>query len=107
MNLKEILDIAGLPVAYDHFTETSETPIPPLPFITYLEGDSVNLMADNIVLKVINNYTIELYTEFKETDIEQKLENALMANKLPFNSSQTEWIEDEKMYVKYYYVRMI
>ncbi|EAG2419277.1 hypothetical protein B4Q26_05530 [Listeria monocytogenes] len=107
MNLKEILDNTGLPVAYNHFTETSETPIPSLPFITYVEGDSDNSMADNSVWKIINDYTIELYTEFKVIDIEQKLENVLLANKLPFNSSSTEWIESEKMFVKYYYVRMI
>ncbi|MDD23027.1 hypothetical protein D0532_12390 [Listeria monocytogenes] len=107
MNLKDVLSETGLPVAYDHFTETDTTPIPALPYLTYNESDSVNLMADNIVLKKITNYTIELYTEYKTPSTELLLENSLMANKLPFNSSQTEWIEDEKMYVKYYYVRMI
>lgn len=107
MNLKQILDQTHLPVAYDHFTETDETPIPELPFVTYVESESNNMMADNTMWAPINDYTIELYTEKKDVVTENILEEALLVNKLPFNSSETNWIEDEKMFVKYYYVRMI
>jgi hypothetical protein len=107
MNLKQILDQTHLPVAYDHFTETDETSIPELPFVTYVESESNNMMADNTMWALINDYTIELYTEKKDLVTENILEEVLLVNKLPFNSSETNWIEDEKMFVKYYYVRMI
>ncbi|WP_088825659.1 MULTISPECIES: hypothetical protein [Listeria] len=107
MNLKQILDQTHLPVAYNHFTETDRTPIPELPYITYLESESDNFMADNTIYKNVNDYTIEFYSSKKDITTEHLLEEILLVNKLPFNSSETIWIDDEKMFVKYYYVRMI
>lgn len=107
MNLKSILDETGLPVAYDHFTETDQTPIPELPFIVYREEESDNLNADNTVYHRVQDYTIELYTATKDLKQEEELELVLLANELPFSTSGTLWIEEEKMFLKYYEVRSI
>ncbi len=107
MNLKTILDETGLPVAYDHFTETDQTPIPELPFIVYREEESAHLNADNTIYHRVQDYSIELYTKIKDPELEDELELVLLANDLPFSTSATLWIEEEKMFVKYYEVRLI
>lgn len=105
--LKETLDMTGLPIAYDHFTETAQTPIPSLPFIVYREENSAHLFADDTVYKRVTDFSIELYTERKDIEQEQRLESLLLENGLPFSFSESVWIEEEKMLVKYYNVRLI
>ena len=56
MNLQElhlILEATGFPVAYSHFVESENEPLPSPPFIAYLVTYSSNLYADN---KCINKF---------------------------------------------------
>lgn len=92
--LIDILKEAEIPFAYDHFAE-GESPAPP--FICYLLPGSNNFSADGKVYFKANEVHIELYTDFKDLTVEQKLEAVLDEHGIFYNKSET-WIESEKLY---------
>jgi hypothetical protein len=104
--LKTILEEAtGIPVAYSHFKQSDNEPVPPPPFITYLVVSSSNFMADNKVYKQLQDIEIELYTDRKDINVEKKIEAALQEHEIPFETFE-EFIESEKLYQKIYEVRL-
>lgn len=92
-NLKTLLDELNIPVAYNHFN----TPTTP-PFVVFRRYSQSNFGADNKVYEKINNYYIELYTEYKDVELEESLENLLTEADIFFNVESEEYINDEKMY---------
>ena len=92
--LINILKETEIPFAYDHFAE-GESPEPP--FICYLLPGSNNFSADGRVYFKANEVHIELYTDFKDLTVEQKLEAVLDEHGIFYNKSET-WIESEKLY---------
>jgi hypothetical protein len=92
VELKQLLDTVGYPVAYSHFNNP-----PNPPYIVYLEAYSSNFMADDKVYKKIRNIQIELYTTKKDLNAEQKLENALDQHDIAYEKTET-WIDSEKLY---------
>lgn len=90
----EILKACGIPYAYDHFAE-GESPEPP--FICYLYPGSDNFAADGKVYFKINQVHIELYTDYKDPSVEQKLEELLDAASIFYDKTEV-WIESEKLY---------
>lgn len=92
-NLKQILEQLNIPVAYDHFN-TATNP----PFIVFRRYSQSNFGADNVVYKKINNYYVELYTEFKDADIEEQLELVLTDAGIFYNVESEDYIDTEKMY---------
>ena len=92
--LVAVLDRTGIPFAYDHFAE-GESPEPP--FICYLLPGSDNFAADGRVYFKANEVHIELYTDFKDLTVEQKLEAVLDEHGIFYNKSEV-WIESEKLY---------
>ena len=92
--LINILKETEIPFAYDHFAE-GESPEPP--FICYLLPGSNNFSADGNVYFKANEVHIELYTDFKDLTVEQKLEAVLDEHGIFYNKSET-WIESEKLY---------
>jgi hypothetical protein len=84
----------GLPFAYHHFAE-GESPEPP--FLVYLIPGSNNFSADGQVWLKVKQLDIELYTDKKAPDLEDKLEAVLDARGLFYNKDET-WIESEKLY---------
>lgn len=101
VELKQLLDATGLPVAYSHFKKP-ESP----PFIAYREVDSENFKADNRVFHKVRNVDIELYTSRKDPSIEIILEQLLDANDIPYDTTEI-YIDDEKLFLKTYEVRLI
>ncbi len=106
-----ILNEIGLPYAYDHFSE-GESPNPPFicyllpfsegespnpPFICYLLPGSDNFAADGRVYYKINDVHIELYTDYKNTELELKVEEVLDRYSIFYNKSEV-WIDSEKLY---------
>lgn len=89
-----ILKEVDISFAYDHFAE-GESPEPP--FICYLFPGSNNFSADGKVYFKANEVHIELYTDFKDLTVEQKLEAVLDKHGIFYNKSET-WIESEKLY---------
>ena len=92
--LVEIMKATGIPFAYDHFAE-GESPKPP--FICYLLPASDNFAADGAVYFKANEVHIELYTDFKDLPVEQKVEAVLDERGIFYEKSET-WIESEKLY---------
>jgi hypothetical protein len=84
----------GLPFAYHHFAE-GESPEPP--FLVYLIPGSNNFSADGQVWLKVKQLDIELYTDKKEPDLEDRLETVLDAHRLFYNKDET-WIDSEKLY---------
>ena len=105
IELKNILDATGFPVAYLRFYETEDQPLPEPPFIVFISAYSSNFMADNLVYKEINNIQIELYTDKKDEDAENKVAQILNDNELPYSTTES-FIESENMYQKIYEVRL-
>ena len=109
MTLQEIntiLKATGYPVAYSHFTATTNNPIPTPPYICYLSAYSSNFKADNKVFAKIDNLQIELYTTKKDLIAEKKVEDLLDQNDIAYEATE-EWIESEKLFQKIYEVRLI
>ncbi len=104
--LMAILKATGFPVAYSHFKKTDKTPLPAPPFITFLEFDSDNFHADNKTYLQVKNINIELYTDKKDLEAEQKLENLLDANDIPYETSET-YIESERLFQKIYEIGVV
>ncbi|WP_405100810.1 hypothetical protein [Oceanobacillus sp. FSL H7-0719] len=100
IELKRLLDATGYPVAYSHFNEPKDTP-----FITYLVTYSPNFHADNRTYHKIDSVDIELYTNKKDLQAEEVLEDLLDTNELPYESYE-EYIESEKVFKKTYEVRL-
>lgn len=93
-DITNMLKEAGLPLAYDHFAE-GESPEPP--FLIFLFPGSDNMFADNGVYFKISQLNMELYTDKKDLELEEKLEDILTAHEIPWEKSEV-WIDSEKMY---------
>lgn len=106
VELKKILEAAGFPVAYSHFVETTNEPLPTPPFICYLCTFSANFAADDSVYYPAQNVQIELYTDEKDLEAESRVESVLTANNIPFGTTES-FIESESLYQKIYEVRVL
>ena len=83
----EMLEEAGLPLAYDHFAE-GEAVDPP--FICYLLPASNNFSADGKVYFKANEVHIELYTDKKDLSVEQKVDTVLDRHGIFYEKSAVE-----------------
>lgn len=92
--LVSILEEMGIPFAYDHFAE-GESPDPP--FVVYLLPGSNNFAADGKVYYKINEVRIELYTDEKDPEVEERVTAVLDEHGIFYNQTET-WIDSEKMY---------
>ena len=101
-NIVEMLQKMNIPFAYDHFAE-GESPEPP--FICYLIPGSDNFAADGKVYFKMNEVRIELYTDFKDLDLESRVEGVLDGHEIFYNKSET-WIQSEKLYEVMYSIEM-
>ena len=90
----EMLEETNLPIAYDHFAE-GESPDPP--FICFLFPGSDNFSADGRVYLKVRNVNVELYTDLKDPDLEERLETVLDRHGIFYQKSEV-WIEEEKLY---------
>ena len=92
--LVKIIEEMGIPFAYDHFAE-GESPDPP--FLCYLLPVSDNFAADGRVYYKRSEVRIELYTDFKDVSLEEKV-TAVLDNHGIFYEQSEVWIEEEKLY---------
>ena len=84
----------GLPFAYHHFAE-GESPDPP--FVVYLYTGADNFAADGVAYFKVNILHIELYSDYKDIDMEEKIETVLTKYGLFYDKSEV-WISSEKLY---------
>lgn len=95
-NLKKELKI---PIAYDHFEDG-----PSVPFIAYVDEGKKFFIADRNVYTKKTKIRIELYTNKKDLNLEEKLENYFYKNNIIFEDNETVYIPKEKLYVHYYHI---
>lgn len=92
--LVKIIEEMDIPFAYDHFAE-GESPDPP--FLCYLLPGSDNFAADGRVYYKMSEVRIELYTDFKDVSLEEKVTAVLDSHGIFYEQSEV-WIEEEKLY---------
>lgn len=97
----EILEQAGLPVAYHAYQEGN---VPDLPYLVYFESNPIVSAADNTVNHQIKLVVVELAFEKKDEDSEERLEELLSSHELFFEAQEETFIETERLYVKPYTV---
>lgn len=83
----------GLPCAYYVFQEN--TPQAP-PFLCWYFTDSDDFFADDVNYQLIRPLRIELYTEYKDFELEGRIERQLSAAGLSFSRDET-YLDDERM----------
>ncbi len=99
----EMLEEAGLPLAYDHFAE-GESPDPP--FLVFLFPSSDNFAADGRVYQKIDTLHIELYTDLKQPQLEASVEVVLDRHEIFYDKTEV-WIPEEKLYEVLYSTEII
>ena len=92
--LKAMLEGTLLPVAYDHFAEGES---PPPPFICFLIPASDNFGADGKVYLKISEVHVELYTDEKNPETEERVEAVLDTHGIFYDKTEV-WIESEGLY---------
>lgn len=95
----DLLKTLNIPVAYDHFNSNKEVT---LPFVVYRETGTDTFKADGITYYRPYSFEIELVTEKKDVALQQNIEELLTLNKIPYDSSDEVWDEEEKIYHNYY-----
>ena len=96
MTLSEIvsmLEESDIPIAYRSF-DVDNAPAPP--FICYLFPNNNPEFADDSNYAKIEELDIELYTDQKDFELENKIEAILNKYELPFTREET-WINEERM----------
>ena len=99
MTIFETLQSTGLPCAYSHF-KTGQTP----PYIVYIGNGQDVFEADNTHYWKQNNYQVEYYFTTKNESNEAAIEDALLENGYLYDKSEDVYIEDEGVFVIYYYI---
>lgn len=97
--LKNLLEISGIPFRYNHWNSKQ-----PLPFGVYYFPSTDNLAADGIVYNSVQNCIVELYTKDKSPQTEKALENVLTGAEIYFEKTEV-YINAEKMYQISYEMR--
>lgn len=96
--IAQMLESIGIPFAYYQFTEdTAKAP----PFMVFYYPDSPDFYADNTNYVKRVTLVIELYTDYKDFDLEEKIEKMLNDNELPYNHYES-YIDTEKLYMQTY-----
>lgn len=99
MSIYSTLQGTGLPCTYSHF-KTDQAP----PYIVYI-GNGQNVMdADNTHYWKENTYQVEYYFTTKNESNEAAIENALLGSGFLYEKSEDIYIEDEDVFVIYYYI---
>lgn len=100
-DLKELLETLKLPVAYSHFNEATMPPC-----IVYRRSSTENFSADDKVYKKINQFYVELYTQYKDVTLEESLENLFDESDIFWNVESEDYIDTEKMYQVIYLINI-
>ena len=102
MKHKELFNLLkklNIPVAYDHFEDNKN--LEP-PFMAYREQSSDTFNADNKNYFLTKHFEIELVTSKKDVELEERIEELLNNNTIPYDKSDEVWDEQEKIYHIFY-----
>ena len=99
MSIYQTLQTTGLPCAYSHF-RTNQSP----PYIVYIGNGQEVFEADKTHYYRENNYQVEYYFTTKDESNEASIEDALLGAGYLYEKSEDIYIEDQGVFVIYYYV---
>ena len=94
--LKDVLDTVGIPVVYHSFQSSGQKVQQP-PYIVYLYVNSDNFGADDKVYCKQNIVHVELYTKYKDMQLENKLEEAFDNSFIYYEKTEL-YIKEELMF---------
>ena len=97
--IEELLAPVKLPLAYRQFIPYENNPVPNPPYLIYLVDNETGRGADGKNLVLRKGVTIELYTDEKNVELEEKVENAISEYEYEKNEV---YISSEEMYMIYY-----
>lgn len=97
--LYNLLNTLGIPVAYNTFVSNKEVAIP---FLIYRETSVDTFKADSTTYYRPRNFELELVTEKKEVELQDRLEELLIENNIPFDTTDEVWDEEERIYHNFY-----
>ena len=99
MTIFQTLQSTGLPCAYSHFKKKQSPP-----YIVYIGNGQETFQADNTHYYKQNSYQVEYYFTTKNESNEEAIEQALLDNGFLYEKSEDVYIEDEGVFVIYYYI---
>ena len=99
MKIFQTLQRTGLPCAYSHFKKAQSPP-----YIVYIGNGQETFEADNTHYYKQNSYQVEYYFTTKNESNEEAIEQALLDNGFLYEKSEDVYIEDEGVFVIYYYI---
>ena len=106
MTYKEVDTLmASFELPYSYYQFTEDTAQPP-PFLCFYYPDGNDFLADNKNYQRIRPLTIELYTDDKNIDLENRIESVLSAHDLAYHRSET-YIGSEKLYLVAYETEIV
>lgn len=102
-DVSTLVSSIGLPYAYDHFTDgTDHAP----PFVCFIYPESDDFIADNKNYTKIRQLQIELYTDNKDFELENRVEEILQNANLPYRVDGA-YLDDEQMYMQTYNLEVL
>ena len=99
MSIYQVLQSTGLPCAYSHFKKAQSPP-----YIVYIGSGQETADADDTHYWRENTYQVEYYFTTKNERNEETIEAALLNNGFIYEKSEDVYIEDEDVFVIYYYI---
>ena len=92
--IHEMMQEMDCPFSYHHFAE-GENPAPP--FLLFLSPGEHTFSADNLMYYSFKQLDIELYTDKKSPEVEERVEEILRQHHIFYNKTEA-WIESERLY---------
>lgn len=99
MTIFETLQLTGLPCAYSHFKTKKEPP-----YLVYIGNGQDTLDADDTHYWRNNRFQVEYYFTTKNETNERAIEDALLAQGYLYDKSEDIYVEDEGVFLIYYYL---
>lgn len=100
--LKDKLKMLDLPIVYRCFAVGQ---VPELPYIVYYVDEDIGFYADDTVYYEGYAVTIEVYTDQKDLQLEEKVKELLNSNELTYESYES-FLDSENMYLKAYEIEI-
>ena len=98
LNPMEIFKNFRIPI--DYYRSKEKEP----PFLVYIGKGSSNFEADDENYYKSYDYSVEYYFNFKNEELEDEIERQFDIFNIIWNKSGDIYIEDEDMFVIYYYI---
>lgn len=99
INPVELFSSIGIPIGY------MVNPRPgTVPFMVYYGNGSDNLNADNTVYDSKQHWILELYTQKKDIDLEDRIEKIMNENEIVWEKGTETYINDDKVFLIPYYL---